>query len=209
MRLRYWLRVYFLLSLFSFMLGHLIIEQDSKPTRMMLLSLTDGVVDFQGMEYQPIPQLSVQTVHPGAKVSNITVWYHRVGRLYVGMALSCHMLYYKWKPGKVLLKQQLRLYGHPTSYSSGLYSTITWKLYARTLVLACLASSTRARSQARLPRVWAIYMYMIATMVCTRMSMWVRVSSASMRVRVRFHVSYSIAYCLWTESVSILAQRDY
>lgn len=31
------------------------------------MSLTDGVIDFQAMEYQPIPQLSAELT-PGTKV---------------------------------------------------------------------------------------------------------------------------------------------
>ena len=38
---------------------------------MLLLKLTDGVTDVQGMEYQPIPQLSVDTP-PGTKVVQLS-----------------------------------------------------------------------------------------------------------------------------------------
>lgn len=39
-----------------------------KPTRLLLMSLTDGVTDFQAMEYQPIPQINSELI-PGSKVS--------------------------------------------------------------------------------------------------------------------------------------------
>nr|XP_023658830.1 recQ-mediated genome instability protein 1 [Paramormyrops kingsleyae]XP_023658831.1 recQ-mediated genome instability protein 1 [Paramormyrops kingsleyae] len=40
---------------------------ESKPTRMLLLRLTDGVQNLEGMEYQPIPFLNVN-LHPGTKI---------------------------------------------------------------------------------------------------------------------------------------------
>jgi RecQ-mediated genome instability protein 1 len=40
---------------------------EPKPTRLLLLSLTDGVTDFQAMEYHPIPQLTTDLT-PGAKL---------------------------------------------------------------------------------------------------------------------------------------------
>lgn len=43
------------------------LQYESKPTRLLLLNLTDGVVEFQAMEYQFIPQLNTQIL-PGTKV---------------------------------------------------------------------------------------------------------------------------------------------
>ncbi|XP_067886142.1 recQ-mediated genome instability protein 1 [Heterodontus francisci] len=40
---------------------------EAKPTRMLLLQLTDGVQELQGMEYQPIPALH-SSLSPGTKV---------------------------------------------------------------------------------------------------------------------------------------------
>jgi RecQ-mediated genome instability protein 1 len=40
---------------------------EPKPTRLLLMSLTDGVTDVQAMEYQPIPQLNTELV-PGTKL---------------------------------------------------------------------------------------------------------------------------------------------
>ena len=44
-----------------------LLQHESKPTRLLLLNLTDGVVEFQAMEYQSIPQLHTQVL-PGTKV---------------------------------------------------------------------------------------------------------------------------------------------
>ncbi|XP_072372776.1 recQ-mediated genome instability protein 1 [Scyliorhinus torazame] len=47
---------------------------EAKPTRMLMLQLTDGVQELQGMEYQPIPALN-SSLSPGTKVllmGNIT-----------------------------------------------------------------------------------------------------------------------------------------
>ena len=41
---------------------------EPKPNRLLLLELTDGVTNLQAMEYQPIKQLNVQQLLPGAKV---------------------------------------------------------------------------------------------------------------------------------------------
>ena len=41
---------------------------EPKVNRLLLLELTDGVADLQAMEYQPIKQLNVQQLLPGAKV---------------------------------------------------------------------------------------------------------------------------------------------
>ena len=41
---------------------------ESKANRLLLLELTDGVADLQAMEYQPIKQLNMQQLLPGAKV---------------------------------------------------------------------------------------------------------------------------------------------
>ena len=46
---------------------HFFYQSDPKPTRMLLLNITDGTTDCQAMEYQPIPQVSVDTT-PGTKV---------------------------------------------------------------------------------------------------------------------------------------------
>lgn len=40
---------------------------EPKPTRLLLLQLSDGVRELQAMEYQPIPQLNVELL-PGTKV---------------------------------------------------------------------------------------------------------------------------------------------
>ncbi|CAI5786936.1 recQ-mediated genome instability protein 1 [Podarcis lilfordi] len=40
---------------------------EAKPTRMLMLQLTDGIHDIQGMEYQPIPVLH-SNLPPGTKV---------------------------------------------------------------------------------------------------------------------------------------------
>ncbi|MBN3297861.1 RMI1 protein, partial [Amia calva] len=40
---------------------------EAKPTRMLMLQLTDGVQHVQGMEYQPIPALHVN-IRPGTKI---------------------------------------------------------------------------------------------------------------------------------------------
>ncbi|XP_072461727.1 recQ-mediated genome instability protein 1 isoform X2 [Notamacropus eugenii] len=40
---------------------------EANPTRMLMLQITDGVRQIQGMEYQPIPALH-QTVPPGTKI---------------------------------------------------------------------------------------------------------------------------------------------
>ena len=40
---------------------------EPKPTRLLLLSISDGVHELQAMEYQPIPQLSAE-LFPGTKV---------------------------------------------------------------------------------------------------------------------------------------------
>ena len=42
---------------------------EPKANRLLLLELTDGVADLQAMEYQPIKQLNMQQLLPGAKVS--------------------------------------------------------------------------------------------------------------------------------------------
>lgn len=41
---------------------------EPKANRLLLLELTDGVVDFQAMEYQPVTQLNTQHLLPGTKV---------------------------------------------------------------------------------------------------------------------------------------------
>ena len=40
---------------------------EPKPTRMLLLHLTDGATDVKGMEYSPLPAFTAHT-RPGAKV---------------------------------------------------------------------------------------------------------------------------------------------
>ena len=44
---------------------------EPKANRLLLLELTDGVTNLQAMEYQPIKQLNVQQLLPGAKVMKI------------------------------------------------------------------------------------------------------------------------------------------
>lgn len=41
---------------------------EPKANRLLLFELTDGVTNLQAMEYQPIKQLNVQQLLPGAKV---------------------------------------------------------------------------------------------------------------------------------------------
>ena len=41
---------------------------EPKANRLLLLELTDGVSSLQAMEYQPMTQLNVQQLIPGAKV---------------------------------------------------------------------------------------------------------------------------------------------
>ncbi|NXN83304.1 RMI1 protein, partial [Bombycilla garrulus] len=41
---------------------------EAKPTRMLMLQLTDGVYQIQGMEYQPVPVLS-SNLPPGTKIT--------------------------------------------------------------------------------------------------------------------------------------------
>lgn len=55
------------------------VQFEPKPTRLLLMSLTDGMSDFQAMEYQPIPQLNTELT-PGAKVSQTESFYLRGGR---------------------------------------------------------------------------------------------------------------------------------
>lgn len=45
---------------------------DPKPTRLLLLSLTDGITDIQAMEYMPIQELSCDLT-PGTKVC-MRIW---------------------------------------------------------------------------------------------------------------------------------------
>ncbi|XP_001368391.1 recQ-mediated genome instability protein 1 [Monodelphis domestica] len=40
---------------------------EANPTRMLMLQITDGIIQIQGMEYQPIPVLH-QTLPPGTKI---------------------------------------------------------------------------------------------------------------------------------------------
>ena len=43
-------------------------SSEPKANRLLLFELTDGVTNLQAMEYQPIKQLNVQQLLPGAKV---------------------------------------------------------------------------------------------------------------------------------------------
>ncbi|XP_044513175.1 recQ-mediated genome instability protein 1 [Gracilinanus agilis] len=40
---------------------------EANPTRMLMLQITDGIIQIQGMEYQPIPALH-RTIPPGTKI---------------------------------------------------------------------------------------------------------------------------------------------
>ncbi|XP_067839246.1 recQ-mediated genome instability protein 1 [Heptranchias perlo] len=40
---------------------------EAKPTRMLMLQLTDGIQELQGMEYQPVPALHI-SLSPGTKI---------------------------------------------------------------------------------------------------------------------------------------------
>lgn len=43
-------------------------NSEPKGNRLLLLELTDGVMDLQAMEYQPVAQLNPAQLLPGAKV---------------------------------------------------------------------------------------------------------------------------------------------
>lgn len=47
-----------------------IFQWEPKPTRMLSFELTDGQQIVRGMEYESIPQLTLQNVDPGAKVKS-------------------------------------------------------------------------------------------------------------------------------------------
>ena len=44
---------------------------EPKANRLLLLELTDGVIDLQAMEYQPLAQLNPAQLLPGTKVNLI------------------------------------------------------------------------------------------------------------------------------------------
>lgn len=53
---------------------------EAKPTRMLMLQLTDGVQDLQGIEYRPIPALSAD-LPPGTKLQVVGMVVVRLGVL--------------------------------------------------------------------------------------------------------------------------------
>ena len=52
---------------------YFLFQYEPKPTRLLLLNLTDGMLNFQAMEYQSIPQLNAQIL-PGTKVRLLHVY---------------------------------------------------------------------------------------------------------------------------------------
>ncbi|KAM4616395.1 recQ-mediated genome instability protein 1 isoform 1-T2 [Polymixia lowei] len=58
---------------------------EARPTRMLLLQVTDGVQSLEAMEYQPIPALST-TLRPGVKLQLLGQMVCRLGVLLLGPA---------------------------------------------------------------------------------------------------------------------------
>lgn len=46
-------------------------NSEPKANRLLLLELTDGVLDLQAMEYQPVTQLNPTQLLPGTKVNSV------------------------------------------------------------------------------------------------------------------------------------------
>ena len=53
--------------------SYFLFQWEAKPSRMMLMTLTDGEVEVKGMEYKPIPALSPDTT-PGTKVGDSIIY---------------------------------------------------------------------------------------------------------------------------------------
>ena len=51
---------------------------EPKGNRLLLLELTDGVMDLQAMEYHPVAQLNPAQLLPGAKVNSICAIHKKV-----------------------------------------------------------------------------------------------------------------------------------
>ena len=51
---------------------------EPKGNRLLLLELTDGVMDLQAMEYHPVAQLNPAQLLPGAKVNSIFAIHKKV-----------------------------------------------------------------------------------------------------------------------------------